>query len=308
MAELEAKAFPGDRPDVPTDNRPEGRTGMRPDGGPGIRPDGGPGNRSDIVVPHVLGCVPELCMLVYVPVEGPYLDEVDDEQFLANLERAARWLARLHGSPVHLERYLQLKAEVVNVRAWSAMVAHRYPEEGDVAAALAVRVTRAIESLPFERAVPIHKDFHYRHLIVDAGDRQRPPRLAVIDFDELRLGEAAVDVGHLCAHLDLLALRRQLPRPPAELQGRFRAAYAEASPGWVPGPALDCFHGYTCLKIAKQLCTTRGVRPRPDGEEERRQVHEILRAQPPQFPPPPFEPPASSGRPPFERPPFDPKA
>ncbi|HEX5690489.1 MAG TPA: hypothetical protein VFX76_10835, partial [Roseiflexaceae bacterium] len=29
---------------------------------------------------------------------------------------------------------------------------------------------------------------------------------------------------------------------------------------------------YTCLKIAKQLCSMRGLRPRPEGDEQYRQV------------------------------------
>ena len=53
------------------------------------------------------------------------------------------------------------------------------------------------------------------------------------------------------------------------------ATYAEKA--GAPNEALlSWFAAYTCLKIAKQLCTTRGVRPRPDGDEQRRQVAVML--------------------------------
>ena len=39
---------------------------------------------------------------------------------------------------------------------------------------------------------------------------------------------------------------------------------------------MAAFYAYTCLKIAKQLCTVAGVLPRPHGEEEHRQAAAML--------------------------------
>jgi aminoglycoside phosphotransferase (APT) family kinase protein len=107
-------------------------------------------------------------------------------------------------------------------------------------------------------------------VLVDRGVR-------VIDFDEVRLGDPMHDVAHFCAHLRLLACRT-----PDAAPGRFRAlerafldAYARRG-GAPVGEQFPWFAAYTCLKIAKQLCTVRGVRPRPDGEERSRQLAIML--------------------------------
>ncbi len=115
----------------------------------------------------------------------------------------------------------------------------------------------------------VHKDFHYKHVLVDGG-------LRVIDFDEVRLGDPAYDVAHFCVHLRLLACRTLGdPDGYAGLERAFLVAYTRRG-GAVPIDRYAWFATYTCLKIAKQLCTTRGVRPRPDGDEVRRQVQVML--------------------------------
>jgi hypothetical protein len=61
----------------------------------------------------------------------------------------------------------------------------------------------------------------------------------------------------------------------SSLQGTFLNAYARAT-GWAPNDRFNYFYTYTCLKIAKQLCSMRGLRPRPEGEEQQRQVKLML--------------------------------
>ena len=46
--------------------------------------------------------------------------------------------------------------------------------------------------------------------------------------------------------------------------------------GWVPNERFIYFYAYTSLKIAKQLASMRGLRPRPEGEEQQRQVKLML--------------------------------
>jgi aminoglycoside phosphotransferase (APT) family kinase protein len=102
----------------------------------------------------------------------------------------------------------------------------------------------------------------------------------VIDFDEMRYGDPAFDLAHFCANLHLLFCRRhpssqQSPHQLATLQRAFLNAYAGQT-GWVKDQRFVYFSLYTCLKIAKQLCTGRGPHPRPAGDERRRQVYRIL--------------------------------
>jgi aminoglycoside phosphotransferase (APT) family kinase protein len=224
-------------------------------------------------VPQPVGCVPELSMLVYVPVDGQPLDEVvagdDPAAALDAIQRTASWLATLHTSRMLLDRRFTLETEVVNLQAWAALVARTWPEEGPAAARISDDLRASASALQLSTAAPIHKDFHYKHVLVDRG-------LKVIDFDEVRLGDPAYDVAHFCAHLRLLATRATGdPAAYADLEAAFLAAYDERAGAAAAAP-FSWFAAYTCLKIAKQLCTTRGVRPRPDGDEQRRQVAVML--------------------------------
>jgi hypothetical protein len=223
-------------------------------------------------VPRPLGCVPELAMLILLPQEGRPLDEaIAADPSRRNMELVAAWLQALHSARLDLTRRVDLEKELVNLRAWSALIAHRHASEELRARRLVQLLRSTAREISLEDASPIHKDFHYQHIFVGRG------RLGVIDFDEVRLGDPNFDVGHFCAHLHLLACRNPdlSPETAAELQRSFLDAY-EGFGTWRRDRRLPFFLAYTCLKVAKQLSTTRGVRPRPEGPEELRQLQVML--------------------------------
>jgi aminoglycoside phosphotransferase (APT) family kinase protein len=218
-------------------------------------------------VPEPIGVLPSLGLLVYAPVHGRCLDEVlGDGASNGAAPAAARWLARLHGSSAGLDRRLDLDVEQTNVRAWAQTVERNLPDVARRADELAERLVDALGTLRVRLDVPIHKDFHYQHVLVGS-------RLAVIDLDEARMGDPSLDVAHFCVCLDLLALRGTARA--AEAKEAFLRAYADHR-GWVPDPAYDVFSAWTCLKIAKQLATGRGPRPRPVAVERLRQAQHML--------------------------------
>ena len=230
-------------------------------------------HRDRLQVPRPLGCVPELAMLVLLPQEGRALDEViADEHAFEYMELVAAWLQTLHSARLDLDRRLDIEKELVNLRAWSALITHRHPGDERQAHRLVELLQHAARGLSFDYGSPIHKDFHYQHIFVG-------PNLGVIDFDEVRLGDRNFDVGHFCAHLHLLACR--VPEITTEtatrLQEHFLSSYERVA-GWSRDERLPFFFAYTCLKVAKQLSTTRGVRPRPEGKEELRQLQVMLAA------------------------------
>jgi hypothetical protein len=123
--------------------------------------------------------------------------------------------------------------------------------------------------LHFDTRVPIHKDFHYEHILVNGS-------LKVIDFDEMRLGDPNFDLAHFCANFYLLAYRKnKRPAQFVKLQDRFFDSYKSLT-GWKLDERFMYFYAYTCLKIAKQLCKLRGPRPWPEGEEQHGQVWLML--------------------------------
>jgi hypothetical protein len=221
-------------------------------------------------VPLPLGCVPELGMLVYIPVPGRYLDEAIKDGRSGLMDLVALWLRVLSTSGLRPDRRLDTSMELVNAHGWAALIEHRYPQESTRAHHILKRLRDVAPSLPLRSDAVVHKDFHYRHVLVDQG-------VGVIDFDEVRVGDPMLDVAHFCAHLRLLGCRDEEGRTDMfdRLEREFIQAYADRG-DWEPDNRWAFFYAYTCLKIAKQLCTTRGVRPRPEGEEAQRQVNAML--------------------------------
>jgi aminoglycoside phosphotransferase (APT) family kinase protein len=222
-----------------------------------------------------LGLINELSMLVFLPAEGRLLGDVIAERPKATpkmmqiMDMASTWLATFHQHPLALEKQFQISNEVDNIQEWVELISRKFPEEVDAAQEIARYLLDRLDKLPFETKGPIHKDFHYEHILVDGG-------LKVIDFDEVRLGDPNLDLAHFCANFYLLAYRKNShPVQFARLQHRFLETYARHS-GWSLDERFVFFYAYSCLKLAKQICKKRGPRPFPEGEEQRGQVWLML--------------------------------
>lgn len=228
------------------------------------------GDATQIGVPRPLGCVPELAMLVYIPAEGELLgDVIAGDRALHYMQLAGQWLGTLHSHRFPLDRRFQMSTELVNLQTWANLIGQKYPDEADNAERIVAHLKSRVGELTFASDVPIHKDFHYGHILVNGT-------LKIIDFDEMRLGDPNFDVAHFCANLHLLAYRyNTLAFTFSTLQSAFLNAYARVA-GWAPNERVLFFYAYTCLKIAKQLCSGRGLRPRPEGDEQRRQVRLMM--------------------------------
>jgi aminoglycoside phosphotransferase (APT) family kinase protein len=216
-------------------------------------------------LPEPVGVVPARAMLVLRPVDGTPVDRLPAEDAVAAADAAAGWLARLHGSAAGLARRLDLATERDNVTGWATTVGVGLPELAAPARELATGLVAGLRALPTRHDVPIHKDFHYQHVLVGAG-------AAAIDLDEARMGDPALDVAHFCGYLDLLAGRRPGAGP---LRTAFLRGYAGRR-GEPDADAFRVFSAWTCLKIAKQLATGRGPHPRPAGAAARDQARHVL--------------------------------
>lgn len=213
------------------------------------------GGTPELAVPAPVCHISAQRMVLYREVTGTALDRSAAGDAVSTAVLAARWLATLHGSGAVLARRLDLTHELVEVETWAACVGDRAPAARAAAYLLAERLATAAAELPGLPEVPIHKDFHAGHVLaVPAG-------VAVIDLDEARLGDPALDLAHLTTYLDAS------PRPgTAEVRAAFLDAYGPL-PGPLPEARAAFFAAYTHLKIAKQLVTGRGpVRP-VDGQE-----------------------------------------
>jgi len=218
-----------------------------------------------LAVPTPVCHVPALRMVLYREVPGIAMDRMPAGTGPTCAALAAQWLTTLHTSEAVLARRLDLAHEVVNVGAWAARVGDAAPDARAAAYALANRLAEAAAGLPAVDEVPVHKDLHAGHILA-VGQRRTadgadvvPGGVAVIDLDEARMGDPALDLAHVTTYLDAS------PWPGARAA---RAAFLMAY-GPLPGPSPQLrsafFTAYTSLKIAKQLVTGRGPLRTLDG-------------------------------------------
>jgi hypothetical protein len=220
-------------------------------------------------VPQLIGWCPGASMVIYKPAPGRPLDRLTSLAAVRRgVRRAGSWLAALHRTSLPLEREFDVAAEVREAAIWADRISGASPSHGDAARQLAAELAATATGVRFESGVPIHKDFHYRHVIVGS-------RLAVLDFDEMRLGDPCFDLAHFCTYLRVLATRRGAGLGSMALEDGFLEGYGLVAPPR-RGDAFTFFAAYTCLKIAKQLSAGSGVEPRPDGRERLLQLTFIL--------------------------------
>jgi aminoglycoside phosphotransferase (APT) family kinase protein len=226
---------------------------------------------TDLGVPRPLGVISHLSMLVFVPAQGRLLGDyiarrsLDSDKVVHAMELAGKWLAALHTHQFPLEKEFKIENEVDNIRDWAELISKKYPNERKAANHIADYLVQKTTELDFSARVPIHKDFHYEHILIDDG-------LKVFDFDEMRLGDPNFDLAHFCANFYLLAYRNEEHTAQfTDLQNRFLDTYTSET-GWHWDERFLFFYIYSCLKIAKQLCKLRGPRPWPEGEEQQAQV------------------------------------
>jgi hypothetical protein len=213
--------------------------------------------------PRPLGLVPELALVLYEPLRGPSLDAlVGTDGMLGGLDGAGRWLATLHGSGLELPRLLDLEHETANAGTWAATAVDTFPDLTAPAARLSTLLRSAVP-LAAGTPVPIHKDFHYQHVITG-------PRLGVVDIDEARMGHPQIDVGHFLANLELLARRRGVAA--GERDGWMVAFTTSYGITPTDAPSLRWFEAYTYVKLAKQLAAGQGPHPRPEPGARRAEV------------------------------------
>ncbi len=228
-------------------------------------------------MPQPLGLIPELSMHLYLPAEGKFLDTVLATKEAAHaMQLTAQWMAKLHSHSLQLTKRFDLANELKSLAKWADLVGQTYPEMAKLTHGLLSYLQQRAARVSFATATPIHKDFHYRHVLVGEG-------VKAIDFDEVRLGDPNFDLAHFCANLHLLADRQHgSPHAFRTLEQHFLRTYAQRVgqtwPAFVQSnrEQFRFFYVYTCIKIARQLCLGVGPSPAPRGEQRHRQVQIIL--------------------------------
>ena len=103
--------------------------------------------------------------------------------------------------------------------------------------------------------VMIHRDFYYANALWDSQG------LWILDFDQISIGDPALDVGHFVAHLESLSYRTT-GQPDAFMSAAncFLESYLEASSSNVRS-RVAYYKAYTLLKLAATEIGKRRNRP-----------------------------------------------
>ena len=214
-------------------------------------------NSGALRVPRPLLFVKELGLIVLEHFPGTGLrDVLRDGNATEALTLVGGWLARLHAAvPLNGLRSASPDHELGKVRRWCDDIgsALTRADAGRLDLALKSMCDRA-SHLQYE-PVMIHKDFYYGNVLWDGE------RVCVLDFDELALGDPALDLGHFLAHLEVLAYRT-IGRVDglSEAVQTFSSAYAAADT--TLAPRVTFYRAYTFLKLAATE-----VARKPDGWE-----------------------------------------
>lgn len=199
-------------------------------------------------IPACLMLVPRMRLVLQECADGVELEGLlDSPEGVEPLARAARWLLELHAAPpLPGLREVPAARSLEKALAWCAEIASRLPAAAEPSRRACGGLELLVDGLPAYTPTMIHRDFHPAHVLWNGK------RISIVDFDELSLGDPALDVGHFLAQLASVAERRTGDfRAFADQARRFGAIY-RAGAAVDPGPRLPFARAYTFVKLAHQ--------------------------------------------------------
>jgi len=155
-------------------------------------------------IPAPLGVIPEMGMVIQEHVDGVDLRQLfHAKDWRLPLSQAAQWLALMHTMPIIGGlKTKSVEHELGRAEGWcgeilpyiSATTQERLIRTVELLHQIARRMGGYTETM-------IHRDFYDAQIIWDGR------RVWILDFDQLCVGDPALDVGHCVAHLASLAYR-----------------------------------------------------------------------------------------------------
>ncbi len=181
-------------------------------------------SREQLCIPQPLGYLPRLRMLVLEFLEGrPLANLLYAATTDGPARRMARALAALHGSGVVCARRWSPERELANTADWIRGLTGRAVPPSEAALRLLRQLEGWAQRLPPGQERPVHRDF-YPEQVLDCEGRP-----AIVDLDDARTGDPALDVGNFLAHLTLRALQYPACAPGCRrAAGCFLEVYREA--------------------------------------------------------------------------------
>lgn len=150
--------------------------------------------------------IPDLRLSLVGAVDGEGVEGRILAGDTALARRIVQALAALHGSGLSLDRHHGLADELAPLPDRVEALSRRAPQLARHAEACLQQVQQRLPSWDHRwRSRPIHRDCYHEQWLLG------PDGLALLDFDDAKLGEPAVDVANVIAHLRFLALQQGRP-------------------------------------------------------------------------------------------------
>lgn len=215
----------------------------------------GLGSNQTMQIPTLVAYVDELRLLIMEEVAGDSVRTLLRQGQAGVGEKAARWLAAFHASPIPLPANVRLLCPVVRARRWAQALTVNVP-------CLNLRSSRLLDVLirakpPWPPALYVtHGDFGISHMYVSESVT------SVIDWDAWGVGDCAEDAGRFLA-----SLYHFIARDPERNQGalleaqEFTRSFQERVP--LSQHSLSFYEALACLRTAARVsvnCNPRRVR------------------------------------------------
>ena len=202
-------------------------------------------NSAPLCIPAPIMLQRNLGLILQENVHGADLRHYLSAENADPLALTGQWLAKLHAAaPVTGLKTTTPQLELKRVNRWCEHIASHFAP-ADLCAQRLDRMQRALTRLASAMSayepVMIHRDFNHNNILWDGE------RLWGLDFDEISIGDPALDVGHFLAQLEALApVTGQVF---AEAAGRFLQSYQERT-SFQLDLRLPFYKACTFLKVA----------------------------------------------------------
>ncbi len=175
-------------------------------------------------LPRALGYVARYRLLFIEPQVGQRLTDVPETMLPAGIEKLGAAVARFHQLPLPpvVSRFTRL--DVDQLTQATSLIGQTRPDVADLAAAL---MNSLVAKQPPLTGTPVclHGDVHSKNGIV------QDDRVALIDFDQVSIGEAAAEIGSFLAGLHYwCCIGRRTPEATRTLEAAFLRGYTTVSP------------------------------------------------------------------------------
>jgi len=134
-------------------------------------------------------------------LEGEVLSSQLNASAQAKVFEVGRALASLHGLEPKLERTWSSLEELGALQRAMGDVEVGMPVEASQVTELVARLAHTQSSLKLGPGVPIHGNFFGDQVLVQEARGAAPPRVGIVDWDDLTLGDGEFDVGRMIAHI-----------------------------------------------------------------------------------------------------------